>query len=392
VAADLADVLLRASGVLEELRSFDLDGVDDDTLTDAVLAMQRLRGRLDVAEANVLGRWDAWRVWQPSGAKTAAAWLAWRQHVPIGVARQRVRHARALRALPEVEHAWAAGEIDRAHVTTLLTAKTPRTATAFETDHKALLDVARTAWFSHFKRACDLWQMTVDPDGAEQGADDDRDAREVHLSESFGGMWFGRMTLDPVSGTIVDTSLRIIERELFDADWAEARERLGVEPTVLDLQRTPAQRRADALVEMATRARTAPVGGPRPAPLFNVVVGLETFTGPVLELFNRRIVTPGTAASWLTEADVERIVFDGPSRVVDVGTKRRFFTGALRRAIEIRDRTCFHETCDDPPERPQVDHILEASNGGLTTQANGRLACGFHNRWRNHHPDPEDDP
>ena len=208
----------------------------------------------------------------------------------------------------------------------------------------------------------------MDPDGAEQGADEDRAARELHLSQSFGGLWFGRITLDPVSGDIVDTTLRSIERELFDADWAEAKARLGREPTVLDLRRTPAQRRADALVEMATRARTAPAGGRRPAPLFTVVVGLETFRGPILELFNRTVLTPGTAAAHLTEADVERIVFDGPSRVLDVGAQRRFFTGALRRAIEVRDRTCFHPSCDEVPERPEIDHIHEASKGGETTQ------------------------
>ena len=35
----------------------------------------------------------------------------------------------------------------------------------------------------------------------------DRAAREVHLSQSFGGMWFGRTTLDPISGDIVHTTL-----------------------------------------------------------------------------------------------------------------------------------------------------------------------------------------
>jgi hypothetical protein len=108
-----------------------------------------------------------------------------------------------------------------------------------------------------------------------------------------------------------------------------------------------------------------------------------------LELFNRTILTPGTAARWLTEADIERIVFDSPSRVIDVGATRRFFTGALHRAVEVRDRTCFHPSCDEPPLFPQIDHIHEASKGGPTTQDNGRLACGFHNRWRNHHPDHE---
>ncbi len=138
---------------------------------------------------------------------------------------------------------------------------------------------------------------------------------------------------------------------------------------------------------MAIRARTAPKDGRRPRPLFSVLVGYETFAGPTLELFNRTVITPGTAGEWLEEADVERVVFDGPSRVVDVGVQRRFYRGALRRAIEIRDRTCFHPTCDETPQRPQVDHVHEASRGGVTTQANGRLGCGFHNRRRNTHPD-----
>jgi hypothetical protein len=200
-------------------------------------------------------------------------------------------------------------------------------------------------------------------------------------------MWFGRMTLDPISGAIVDTTLRLIEKELFEADWADAKERLDRDPMVFDLCRTPAQRRADALVEMATRARTAPADGRRPAPLFSVLVGYETLAGPTLELFNRTVVTPGTAARWLTEADVERIVFDSPSRVIDVGAQRRFFRGALRRAIEIRDRTCFHPLCDEVPDRLEIDHIHPAARGGPTTQVNGRGGCHFHNWNRLHHPE-----
>ena len=392
MGVEIAEVLERVAAVLAELHAVDLDGVDDDSLSDAVLAMQRLRGRLDAADARVLSRWDAQGAWRASGAKTGAAWLAWQQRVPIQVARQRLRHARALGTLPAVEEAWSAGHIDRSHVTALLGVCNPRTADAFGADHQRLVELACSSGFADFKRVCDRWETIVDPDGAEQGADEDRAARELHLSQSFGGLWFGRITLDPVSGEIVDTTLRSIEAELFDADWAEARTRLGREPTGLDLPRTPAQRRADALVEMATRARTAPAGGRRPAPLFTVVVGLETLLGPILELYNRTVLTPGTAAAHLTEADIERIVFDGPSRVLDVGTQRRFFTGALRRAIEIRDRTCFHPTCDEVPPHPEVDHIHQAAKGGPTTQTNGRLCCAFHNRWRNQNPDPDDDP
>ena len=144
---------------------------------------------------------------------------------------------------------------------------------------------------------------------------------------------------------------------------------------------------------MATRARTAPPGGKRPAPLFTVLVGYETFAGPVLEMHNRTTITPGTATRWLDHAYIERIVFDSPSRVIDVGRRRRFVTGALRRAIEVRDRTCFHPYCDEVPARPEIDHIHEYAKGGDTTQDNVRLGCDFHNEERNRHPDhPDPDP
>lgn len=384
---DGRSVLEVAAEALAALDELDPRSLMADELNDAVMLLQRMRCRLEAAEARVLATWDAERVWRSDGAKTGAAWLSHQQRIPIQTARQRIRHARALRTLPEVELAWSAGEIDRTHLITLLGVRTSRTAEVFEREHKELLDVARTRGFVDFKRRCDLWEAFVDPDGAEQGADDGLAAREVHLSQSFGGMWFGRTTLDPVSGEIVHGTLTPIEKELFKADWAEAKERLGRDPLVQELRRTPAQRRADALVEMAIRARAVPAGGRRPAPLFTVVVGYETFAGPVLELFNRTVLTPGTAARHLTEADVERVVFDSPSRVIDVGATRRFYRGALRRAIEVRDRTCFHPFCDEVPERPHIDHIHEASKGGLTTQGNGRQGCDFHNLERNRHPD-----
>ncbi len=380
--------LATAAGVLGALQDLDLDALSATELNETVVAFQGLRARLEAAEARVLARWDADRCWQLDGARSGAAWIAWRNRLPIEVCRQRVRHARALRALPEVAAAWADAEVDRTHITSLLGACNPRTAARFAQDHPVLLEAARLKGFRDFRVICQRWANTVDPDGAEQSAADERAAREVHLAQSFGGMWFGKMTLDPISGTIMNETLSAIERELFEADWADAKQQLGREPLAMELARTPAQRRADALVEMATRARTAPKDGRRPAPLFTVLVGYETFAGPVLELYNRTIITPGTAAAHLDDAYIERVVFDSPSRVIDVGAQRRFFRGADRRAVLIRDRTCFHPTCDEIPDRPHIDHIHEWCDGGPTTQANGRPGCGFHNidRWHRDHP------
>ena len=72
--------------------------------------------------------------------------------------------------------------------------------------------------------------------------------------------------------------------------------------------------------------------------------------------------------------------------MLEVVERRRFFTGATRRAVEVRDRTCFHPSCDEPAERCQVDHVVPYEAGGPTTTENGRPACGFHNRWRQRAP------
>ena len=126
----LAAVLGEARAVLDRLGRVDLDGVGGAELSGAVLEAQRLRGALEAAEARVLARWDASRQWRADGGKTAAAWLAWKERIPVSVARARLRHARAARDLPAVAEAWAAGDIDRAHITTILTKRTPRTAGA----------------------------------------------------------------------------------------------------------------------------------------------------------------------------------------------------------------------------------------------------------------------
>ena len=93
-------------------------------------------------------------------------------------------------------------------------------------------------------------------------------------------------------------------------------------------------------------------------------------------------------------------MFDSPSRIIDVGRRTRLFTGGLRRAIEVRDRRCTSPGCNIPADRCQIDHIVEWSNGGQTTQTNGRLLCPTHNRQRPGHKtipdhsddDPSDDP
>jgi len=211
----------------------------------------------------------------------------------------------------------------------------------------------------------------------------------VYLEPSLNGMFLGSMTLDPISGSIVSNELQRVEEEFFKADWARAREERGGNPAADDLWRTPAQRRADALVEMAARSSLVQPDGVRrpPAPLFSVLVDWPTLSGRVCELAEGIVVSPGELVPWLSVADLERAVME-PSGRVEVSPTQRLFTGGTRRAIELRDRECVHAYCDLPGLRCQADHLLPWSHGGRTTQENGRLLCGFHNRLRNHERPP----
>jgi len=236
--------------------------------------------------------------------------------------------------------------------------------------------------FEDFNRVLDYWKQLADPDGADASDEERKAARNVFLESSLGGMWLGQMTLDPVSGSIVAGELNRLEHQLFEADCAEAKERLGRTARIDELTRTSGQRRADALVEMATRSRSAPAEGIRPAPLFSVFVGYETLHGRICELENGTVLAPGALAPWMDSAYFERALFTLGNRV-DVSVRARLFTGGTRRAIELRDRMCTHPHCYEPAESCQVDHIETYAEGGLTTQDNGRLLCGFHNRLRN---------
>jgi hypothetical protein len=191
------------------------------------------------------------------------------------------------------------------------------------------------------------------------------------------------------------TELHRIEQQLFEADWAEARAENGPDALPKHLPRTAFQRIADALQIMARQSAAYREGvHRRPRPLITIVAGEDTFAR-TCELADGTVIAPGQVVPYLCEGDIERIVFDGPSRVTDVGVRERFFTGAVRRAIEVRDRHCQHPSgCGVLAEDCEIHHKIRYADGGPTTQDNGQCQCKAHNLDLENHPehDPGTDP
>src|SRR5690606_18843604 len=108
-----------------------------------------------------------------------------------------------------------------------------------------------------------------------------------------------------------------------------------------------------------------------PKPLIVIHVTADHMTGPIRETFNGLVHTRRDVANWIADgADWERIIYDPVGQPVNLTSRQRNFTGALRRAVQLRDRVCSHPTCDVDAERCQVDHIVEHTDGGPTSLDN----------------------
>jgi hypothetical protein len=355
----------------------------------SVIALMGYAAQLECVVSGALASFDEGGEWALDGAQSVTAWIDTRCHLQKREARRALRLGRAMSHMAVVKEAWEKGHIKTAQVERLVKARTLRTEECFGRDEETLVHEAKRLKYDAFNSVMDYWESLADPDGASEADLARIERRKAWLVRSGGG-WCGQMNFDQVSGTIVYDELSRIEKELFDADWAEAKARLGREPKVHELSRTKDQRGADAFVEMARRSGTTPADGKRPRPLFTFLVGYESFKGRICELENGMVVSPDTMFPWMGEADFERVVF-APGKRIEVSVRSRLFKGATKRAIELRDRQCTHPYCDRLAEKCQSDHVIEWNQGGLTTQENGRLLCGFHNRLRNGREPPDDE-
>jgi hypothetical protein len=391
VAAKEAIAGLHAA--LDVLGSLDLSGVAGEDLAGFVEDLYVLDARLAGERAAVLRAVDGVGAWESSGARSAAMWVATRTRVPKGRAASELRLARRLGSLGVTDGALREGAITVDAARLLADCGSGRTAAAFDERAEAhLVGEACRHRYRDFKRICDYWAQVVDPDGTDDDAEARHARRGVSCSQLPDGSHRLDGTLDVVGGTEFSTELARRYQALLDAELADLRAHHGPGASLELLARSPRQRRHDALVEMARRSAATPAGARKPRPLVTVHVGFETFAGRVLETLNRTVIAPVDLARVLDGADVERVVFDSPSRVLDVGVTRRFFTGATRRAVEVRDRQCTHPYCDEPYDRCDIDHRHPHSHGGPTTQANGRPRCPPHNPEVNGRPPPGPDP
>ncbi|MDJ0962363.1 MAG: DUF222 domain-containing protein, partial [Acidimicrobiia bacterium] len=261
---------------------------------------------------------------------------------------------------------------------------------------QVLVEAALRLPFRKFCTVVAHFELMTEQD-LDDADDKERAKRSAELRKSRrerGGGTF-EAKLDAEGFATFARRLQEIEQELFEADWAEAEERLGKgNVTIDDLYRTPTQRRADALVEMSQRAGAVPADAKKPRPSVVVHISHEAFEAEIkrrvgaefaypanftAELSDGTPISPGRALALAVEGEVRRLVFDGPDVRTRFGRSKRFADGALREMIMARDRHCQGPGCDVPAWRCDVDHIIDWQHDGETNGDDLELKCRWHN-------------
>lgn len=368
-------------------------------LGDAVERITALESMLAAVKLDAVAAFDASMEWSVEGFRHPSGWIKDRCRVPRGGAGRQVGLGRKLAGMPHTSEALRAGRIGLCHVDRLARANSPCRAEAFAEGEAMLVAHAEQLPYRDFAKAVDYFEQLTDPEP--DGTAERRSAkRSAHSSPLLDGTGRVDATLEPIGFAAFDTVLRSITKELFEADWKAGVAEHGDGVTLDQLGRTPAQRRADALVEMARRAATAPADGLRPLPLVIVHIDHATLEAELArrvgvpfqypaertcELQDGTVVTPGEALALALEGHVRRLVYDTPDARLRYGRKKRLFTGVLRELIQVRDRTCTGPGCDTPAYECDVDHIIEWQHGGTTDPDNGDCKCPWHHDHKNHY-------
>lgn len=311
------------------------------------------------------------------------AWL--RAEAPGGPMDGRAAHAAVqlardlADALPATAAALAAGQISAGHAQQIARLRRHASAESLLEVEPALVAAAAGSTVRELRDSVTLTISSLTP---EQLAADERKAferRELHASTSLEGVGYGSWTLDPVGHDRVVTALHAAATPM---------------PAGADF-RTPAQRRADALVSIAEFfLKFAAVEGALAsehgaAPQLSVLVPLGALTGaPGAPAAVTGLGTPisGRAARRLAcDANITRIITGPRSEPIDVGRTRRSFTRAARLAIVARDRHCIWPGCTAPAAWCEAHHGVHWADGGPSDADNGFLVCGRHHDQIHHH-------
>jgi hypothetical protein len=355
---------------IDVFRAEALPELPDARIEEDFAELHRAAELIELERLRRLAEIDRRKLFERDGYLSAASWLGSAYRVAHGAARDHVRIARALEEMPLTRRALEAGDLSLSAARVLVAAR-DADPEAFSRSEPQLVEAARIHQVGDLQRVAAYWREACVWARGLEGQDRLRERRRLHASVLLDGMVRVDGDLDPETGETLLTALRAV----LDAD-----SRSGEHD-----DRTPAQRRVDALGEICRGwldlADRPTVAGERPH--VTVTVSPEALTngsGTPSELDHVGPVSPATARRLACDASVMRVVMDGRSEPLDVGRRSKVVPPAMRRAVIVRDRHCRFPGCDRPHTWCDAHHVVHWADGGPTAAANLLLLCRRHHR------------
>jgi hypothetical protein len=350
----------------------------------AVVALEAAERRIAAARLRLLQGIESRGSFCDTGASSAAAWLRSVTKAHPGRAHAEVRLAAGLSRYSLLQAALAEAQMSAEQVRVCVEAldALPSTLTAEKLAEAEAYLVAECAGFdpAQLRKIGKHLLHVLDPDGPallEEAEQQAKRSRSLNVSECDGGVKLSGF-LDGEGAAAVLTALDPLAAPRTGAD--------GPDP------RTPSERRADALVELARRALDAgdlPVQG-KERPHVTVTLDHATLVaaaGAFGGRLDRGGPLSGEAARRICcDAKVIPVVLGGDGQPLDVGREQRTVPRHMRRAVVARDRGCAFPGCDRPPEWCEAHHVTFWGQGGDTSVDNLALLCGHHHDVIHHTP------
>jgi hypothetical protein len=224
LVGSLRDVLGRLAGT-------DVTGLVDEEVHAALPELLAAVHQLGAVTSAVVGSFDARGLAERDGFRATRTWLVAYGRMSQGAASGWLERARLLRQLPALAAAAGEGLVSAEQIGRIGQLAGAVGAGEVARFDAVLAELAAAAGPAEVAHACERIHAHLDPDGAEPDPAEAFERREFTLARS-GATTYLRGRLDPEGAAAVQTVLDALMRP----------------PTAEDL-RTPAQRRADALVE-----------------------------------------------------------------------------------------------------------------------------------------------
>ncbi|MET0737144.1 MAG: hypothetical protein ABW035_02645, partial [Acidimicrobiales bacterium] len=229
-------------------------GLPGKTKAESLLAVSRMRNKLDALDATVITAFEATKEHVVEGHASCIGWLQHHSRDHGDPAALRRRLARRVRTMPQAQRALADGTITARHIDVLDKARRAVGEDGFALAEDALVDAAVIRRFRDFARLVEYFVHEVSPRDADQREQQRYEDRYGSSSRTLDGDGKIDAWMPALAFTLWQDELeRLMEAE-YQKDVAEATDRLGRRPLPSELARTTRQRRVDAMEEMARRS------------------------------------------------------------------------------------------------------------------------------------------